>query len=144
MTAAGTEQSTQRGDRQIVAYFVLSPLPTIHEMQALPLSALAALPTGSLNGSLRTGDDLVQRALLERQTRVVLIDEVQHLLNIPRRQRPTLFDWFNGFEYGLQDLSGLCRYPGFGRGHTKRAATAYPIHDRALAAVVPGPAFGSS
>ena len=136
-----TERTAQRADRQVAAYFVLSPLPTVHEMQALLLGALEALPAGSLNGSLRTGDDL-RRALLERETRVVLIDEIQHLLNIPRRQRSALWDWFKWISTACRLSVACAGIPGSEEviQSERQLQTRFTIVR--LPRWSPGPAFG--
>ena len=80
------------GTRRVV-YCVADAYPELRILQQALMSALDIPPPLSIHRQRWVADDLIQRAIAERATRVVIFDEAQHLLNLPRRDQAAHWDW---------------------------------------------------
>jgi energy-coupling factor transporter ATP-binding protein EcfA2 len=74
-----------------VVYSEVEPAPTLRGVQSGLLTDLGAPPIDIRQ--LHARNDLIKRYLSEFDTELVLFDEVQHLLALPRRDRMLLLDW---------------------------------------------------
>ncbi len=88
---AGANTNSPRLHR--VAYCVADALPTLGVLQAALLGALGSPSAEFARRSRYDGDELIRRAIAELGTRIVILDEVQHILNLPRRERAAMWDW---------------------------------------------------
>lgn len=75
-----------------VAYCVADALPTFPVLQAAVLGALGSPGSEFARRNRADGDELIRRAIGELGTRIIIIDEVQHILNLPRRERAAMWD----------------------------------------------------
>jgi len=83
-------------------YSVADAFPTLQVLQTALLAALS-IPSPLTSYRERwAADDMIKRAISELGIRVVIIDEVQHILNLPRPVRPALWDW-------IKWISTACR-----------------------------------
>jgi hypothetical protein len=102
------DQGTQR-----VVYCVADAMPQLRVLQQALMSALHVPPPLSMHRQRWVADDLIQRALTERGTRVVVFDEAQHLLNLPRRDQAAHWDWIKWVSTANR-VSVVCSgIPGF-------------------------------
>lgn len=74
-------------------YCVADPWPSIPVMQTALLTALSIPTPMSARRYRAVSDDMIGRAIAEGGVRVVIIDEIQHVLNLPFRERVALWDW---------------------------------------------------
>jgi Bacterial TniB protein len=88
-----TTPGTEAPRIQRAAYFVADALPTQSVLQAALLTALGSPRIDVERRSRYSADDLIHRAIAELGTRVVVVDEVQHILNLPLRDRYAVWDW---------------------------------------------------
>jgi type II secretory pathway predicted ATPase ExeA len=85
---AADDPGTQR-----VVYLVADACPDIPVLQRALMSALGIPAPLSAHRQRWIADDLIQRAFKERATRLVIIDEVQHLMNLKVRDQARTWDW---------------------------------------------------
>jgi type II secretory pathway predicted ATPase ExeA len=78
---------------QPVVYFVADAYPDIPVLQRALMSALDIPAPLSVHRQRWVADDLIQRSLAERATRLVIIDEAQHLMNLKVRDQARTWDW---------------------------------------------------
>jgi type II secretory pathway predicted ATPase ExeA len=78
---------------QVAVYFVADAHPDIPILQRALMLALDIPAPLSAHRQRWVADDLIQRALVERATRLVIIDEVQHVSNLKARDRARTWDW---------------------------------------------------
>jgi hypothetical protein len=74
-------------------YFVADAYPDIPVLQRALMSALDIPAPLSVHRQCWVADDLIQRSLAERATRLVIIDEAQHLRNLKVRDQARTWDW---------------------------------------------------
>ena len=97
-----TQQRREAELRKPVAYAVLNALPELHVMQAMMHDTLD-IPTPS--GQYRKHwlmDDVIKRTIEQLGVALVMLDEIQHITNLPRAVRRTVWDW-------IKWLSTACR-----------------------------------
>lgn len=78
---------------QRVVYVVADAYPDIPVLQRALMSALGIPAPLSIHRQRWIADDLIQRSLAERATRLVVIDEVQHFTNLKSRDQARTWDW---------------------------------------------------
>jgi hypothetical protein len=106
--ATPDDPSTQR-----VIYCVADAYPELRILQQALMSALDVPAPLSIHRQRWVADDLIQRALAARATRVVIFDEAQHLLNLPRREQAAHWDWIKWVSTANR-VSVVCTgIPGF-------------------------------
>jgi type II secretory pathway predicted ATPase ExeA len=86
-------QSAQDLGAQRVVYFVADAHPDIPILQRALMSALDIPAPLSIHRQRWVADDLIQRSLAERSTRLVILDEAQHLMNLKVRDQARTWDW---------------------------------------------------
>lgn len=86
-------QSPEDPGAQRVVYFVADAYPEIPVLQRALMSALDIPAPLSVHRQRWVADDLIQRSLAERATRLVIIDEAQHLMNLKVRDQARTWDW---------------------------------------------------
>jgi len=86
-------QSPEDPGAQRVVYFVADAYPDIPVLQRALMSALDIPAPLSVHRQRWVADDLIQRSLTERATRLVIIDEAQHLMNLKVRDQARTWDW---------------------------------------------------
>jgi type II secretory pathway predicted ATPase ExeA len=86
-------ESTEHPGTQRVVYFVADAYPEIPVLQRALMSALDIPAPLSVHRQRWVADDLIQRALTERAARAVIIDEIQHLMNLKVRDQARTWDW---------------------------------------------------
>lgn len=96
------DPSTQR-----VVYFVADAYPDIPVLQRALMSAMDIPAPLSVHRQRWVADDLIQRALAERGTRLVVIDEIQHLKNLKTRDQTRTWDWVKWISTSTQ-VSIVC------------------------------------
>jgi hypothetical protein len=102
------DPSTQR-----VVYCVADAYPELRILQQALMSALGVPTPLSIHRQRWVADDLIQRAIAARGTRVVIFDEAQHLLNLPRRDQAAHWDWIKWVSTANR-VSVVCTgIPGF-------------------------------
>jgi len=80
-------------DTRTTAHLVADPRPTIEVLQVALMTSLA-LPRPRTRWRQRAeGDSLIRQAIRELGVRVVVIDEVAHLLNLPSSLQQEAWDW---------------------------------------------------
>lgn len=95
--AATADSSTRR-----VVYMVADPYPELVNLQTTLLLAMSIPPAQAEYRRRWAADELIQRAIVELGVRVVVIDEISHILNLPRYAQIAVFDW-------LKWISTACR-----------------------------------
>lgn len=85
-----------------VIYMVVDPFPELPNMQTSLLSAMSIPPAQGQYRRRWAADELIKRAIIELGVRVVIFDEIGHLLNLPRLSQVLVFDW-------LKWISTACR-----------------------------------
>ena len=78
---------------QPVVYCVADAYPEVPVLQRALMTKLGVPPPLSIYRQRWVADDLIQRALAERGTRVVLVDEMKHVENLRRRDQVAHWDW---------------------------------------------------
>ncbi len=86
-------KSVEDPGEQRVVYFVADAHPDIPVLQRALMSALDIPAPLSVHRQRWVADDLIQRSLAERATRLVIIDEAQHLMNLKARDQARTWDW---------------------------------------------------
>jgi type II secretory pathway predicted ATPase ExeA len=86
-------QSAEDPGTQRVVYFVADAHPDIPVLQRALMSALGIPAPLSVHRQRWVADDLIHRSLAERATRLVIIDEAQHLMNLKARDQARTWDW---------------------------------------------------
>jgi len=86
-------QSSEDPGAQRVVYFVADAYPDIPVLQRALMSVLGIPAPLSVHRQRWVADDLIQRSLAERATRLVIIDEAQHLMNLKARDQARTWDW---------------------------------------------------
>lgn len=75
-----------------VVFFTTDSHPVVEILQIALLTALGAPPPVSYR-SEKQSNDTIKRTISELNVRLVIIDEIQHLLNLPRGLQPATWDW---------------------------------------------------
>lgn len=89
-------------ERSPIAYCVIDAFPNPTAMQIAMLSALD-IPKPNLGPRWNwTANDLVKQTIKELHIKVVVLDEIHHLNNLPERLRQGMWDW-------IKWLSTACR-----------------------------------
>jgi hypothetical protein len=100
-------QSVEDPGEQRVVYFVADAHPDIPVLQRALMSSLDIPAPLSVHRQRWVADDLIQRTLIERATRLVIIDETQHLMNLKTRDQARTWDWIKWISTANQ-VSVVC------------------------------------
>jgi hypothetical protein len=106
------EESLDPGTR-IAVYCVADAYPELRILQQALMTALDIPAPLSIHRQRWVADDLIHRALADRGTRLVIIDEAQHLLNLPRRERASQWDWIKWVSTANRVSVACCGISGF-------------------------------
>jgi hypothetical protein len=98
---------------RVVAYCVADAYPELRILQQALMTALDIPAPLSIHRQRWVADDLIQRALADRGTRLVIIDEAQHLLNLPRREQASQWDWIKWVSTANRVSVACCGISGF-------------------------------
>lgn len=88
------EAAARDSNARRVVYMVADPYPDLTSLQTSLLSAMSVPPAQSEYRRRWAADELIKRAIVELGIRVVVIDEIAHVLNLPRIVQIVVFDWF--------------------------------------------------
>lgn len=88
-----TETTTPDSAVQRVVYLVVDAYPELPILQAALLSAMGIPPVLTEYRKHWAANELIKRAIAEFGIRVVIIDEIGHILNLPRQVQIAVFDW---------------------------------------------------
>lgn len=91
-----------QGSTQLVAYCVMPAAPYLAELKITVMSVLGLPMLAAGRRSLVGADDQIKRAVGEMRLRVLVLDEAQHIGNLPKVERAIAWDW-------LKWLSTTCR-----------------------------------
>lgn len=98
---------------RVVAYCVADAYPELRVLQQALMTALDIPAPLSIHRQRWVADDLIHRALADRGTRLVIIDEAQHLLNLPRREQASQWDWIKWVSTANCVSVACCGISGF-------------------------------
>lgn len=122
-------------------YLVADPRPTIEVLQSALMAALS-LPRPKTRWRQRSeGDSLIRQAIRELGVRVVVIDEIAHLLNLQNALQQETWDWIKWISTACGVSIACAGIPGYERMLLKDGQLQTRFSIVRLPAWRPGPAL---